>query len=386
MTFFQKTGLLAHPGETTAQILTRAHKREADAMFLVALGYTFGACGFPPNVFMAVYWAGVLDFVWSKDTMELFHVLLWDGEKFDATLGSRLAGCALARESPYLNALKNTGIDLEELCSRYEKFKPQFPSWETDYERYMSETKNRRNEDRAFAALMRELRSRPATLDEQDKITKFAWNYSELALFFAATTHNPDKELPDWSAERLTAFLAVQREQLEKEHQAGKEEMRPGFIALIHEAAATLARRLWDAPPGDMDALIHDAHLGDYNSIRTVTAHYANGTAGFVKSEELSTYWLHYAAMFGDWEAALASAAQLFARGRLSEAWAWASMLLEFEGGDAGVAVKTSARTLVAKIEAIQGEKQAAERNYLKKRFTDTNASLVKWRLAGEQK
>ncbi|MDR2572987.1 MAG: hypothetical protein LBC94_01355 [Desulfovibrio sp.] len=379
---FEKTGLLAHPGETAAQILLRAHKREPDAMVLAALGYAWGVCGFPPNMFMAFYWTAELEFFGDKATEGLFAVLLWQEYELDASFGGVLARCALARKSPYLNALKGVGFEFEKICSGTEEDKPNFPGWEIDYEKYMTGKEKRNKERLAFAALMRELRSRPATLDEQDKIKRFVWDYSDMLLFFAATSHDPGKEIPDWSADRLTDFLVVQREQLEKEHQAGKQDMRPEFIALIHEAAALLARRP-PGTPGNMDTLIRNAHLGDVTSIRRVAEHYANGTAGFIKSEALSNCWLRLAAMYSDREAALVSAIQLYTRGNLDQAWAWASIFLMCEELDA--ISKASAQNLLAKIEAIQGEDKACERESVKTVFLNARDTLLKWRFGGKE-
>ncbi|MDR2572986.1 MAG: hypothetical protein LBC94_01350 [Desulfovibrio sp.] len=381
---FEETGLLAHPGETAAQILLRAHKRAPGTMFLAALGYIWGVCGFPPNIFMATYWIKELEYFGDQATAGLFIVLLWKKYEFDEMfLGDALGGCVLARKSPYLNALKSTGFEFEKICSKAEETKLNFPDWEIDYRKYMTRKEKTKKQGLAFAALMRELRSRPATLDEQDKIKRFARNHSDMLLFFAATTHDPGKEIPDWSADRLTDFLTVQREQLEKERQAGKQEMRPEFIALLHETAALLARRL-QGVPDNVDTLIRNAHLGDVPSIRRVAEHYANGTAGFIKSEDFSICWLQVAAMYGDCEAALISAVQLYAQGNLSQAWAWASTLLSYEELDA--IPKAPVKNLLAKIEAIQGEEKAPERESLKLLFLDAHTDLVKWRFGGAEK
>jgi TPR repeat protein len=384
-TVFEESGLLAHPGETAPEILMRAHKREPDAMFLAASGYGSGICGFPKNIFLANEWVQELAALGNTEAAAHVSIQVWlAGPRHLDSLGGILADCVLARESVYMDILRKTGADLDEHCEKVAEFKPTIPGWEEEYSGRLKEWRSLKAQGQAVARLMRELRFRPATPREQEELAVFVREFfSDTLLFLAATTHNPDKEPPDWSAERLMAFLEEQRIGLEKARQDGNKDFRPGFAGLIHEAGEVVVRQMTNAF-GDTAELIRKAHSEDIPSVYALAERYANGTAGFIKSERLSELWLMHAALLGDKKAAWALAAKFFAVGRLIQAWAWASIVSEYD--DIDETLKTAAQSLTANIETIQGEKQAHDRENVKKSFTDVRAVMVKWRLSGEKK
>ncbi|MDR2572985.1 MAG: hypothetical protein LBC94_01345 [Desulfovibrio sp.] len=394
MAFFQKTRLLAHPGETAAQILIRAHKREPDAVFLVVLGYIWGAHGFPRDIFLAIAWLEQLRALEYTPVVHLLTVLMGASLDLDVptALGSgvHLADCGLAREASHADMLKNAGLfDLDAICAQTEKAASKFSEvHKKNYAERLAEVAKHKNEIQSVISLMRELRSRPATLDEQEKIVRFTREYSvDTALFFAATNHSPGKGQPDWSAEKLLAFFIAQREDLTRKHQAevDKPEMLREFFNLTREAGEVFRRRLTNAT-GNAEALITNAHLGDIPSIRAVAAHYANGTADFIKFRQLSNYWLQHAAMRADGEAAFAWAVAAFDIDQLTAAWTWASIFLEYYPDNADAATRTNAQTLINRIEAVQGEKKSAEREKAKDFMLGERARLMDWRRRNQEK
>jgi hypothetical protein len=381
---FEKTGLLAHPGETAAEILMRAHNRDPDAVLLATIGYTWGSCGFPPDMFPATAWAMQLKVLGKHADSSYANLYIWSAMirrgigKF--TTGAIDVDCKAAQDSAYAPLFRNAGfIESDVLCREAEKFKTKDPNYERDYAERLNSTEKLKDELNRVATLMRELRSRPATLQEQDELIKFTRGAgTEIALFFAATAYNPEKNIFDRAEDHLPAFLTTQRMQLEKEHKAGREKMRSQFIELIDEAGVMFAQHTAKTS-GDTAGLIGRAHLGDIPAIYAMSEHYAYGTAGFFKSRELSEHWLEHAALYMNREAAWALAVRLFARGELNRAWAWISILLEFLKPDEPT--KENARRLLAEIEAVHGEKQVREREYLKDILVDESVRLVKWRL-----
>jgi TPR repeat protein len=398
---FEKTGLLAHPGESAEEILMRAHRRDTDAMFLAGTGYTWRACGFPPDGDIADAWARQLMATGNSAAASHINLQILFAQNFPdihILLGYALAECSLAQKSPYTAISKNAGlVDLDGLCSKLKEAGREYSDWEKDYTDRLATLENQKNRVQDAMRLMRELRTRPATRDEQETVIAFAQDTStDIVLFFSATTHTPEKEPPNWSAEKLLDFIATQREHLEKERQNGGGEMLAMFVELVQEAEKAVERNLLYVPgdkaylptllrcliaPDDPLSLIPKAHLGDIPSIYALAQHYANGTSGFIRDATLSDYWLQHAAKYGDTKATLLLATRLFVQGEFTRAWAWASIAQNESSTDATTKI---ARNLTTQIESIQGVEKACDREERAIHFLDESIKLMEWRQTGK--
>ena len=287
---FAATGLLAHQHETAGEVLLRAHQRDAKAILLVVVGYTRGLGGFPREPLLANSWIHQLINIGAMEAVGLASLLL--AQESDPpqipSLGHQLAWCELARQDTRLiSAFRESGIfDLERACEELLVTKGANPGWEETYSRArrMAQEKGR---VLPVARVVRELCRRPSSpMDEQliDQLSDIS-----LALFFAATTHDPANERPDWSNERLIAFLDAQYNTAMLSR-----------ISLVTREIATFLQGRFSEDPAHVLADIYKAHLGDMKAVRTMARYYQEGNFGFIKNTWLANGWLAYGAYRGD--------------------------------------------------------------------------------------
>lgn len=337
------TGLLAHPRESAGEILARAHQRDARAMALAVAGYSQGVGGFPKSRYLAGAWAAQLLYLGAADALSVTTLQLWPmTELAPENLPQRLADCALARESDLLPAFERAGLlDAKNLCAQWEKEKDRRSGWEKAYEQRIRERKAQKEAARSAMAVMRDLRRRPATAEDMDSLrTGLALEISrfrdaahqepgknpivQTLLFYAATTHDPDQEAPDWSPDRLLEFMAMQ---LAVIRTLSDEIDRPGefphFADLVTEASEAFRTGMYVALEPSLE-IIQSAHSGDPSAAYTMSEAYRSGSFGFIKDQTLSTFWLQHAALGGNTRCMLFLAAGQLAAGNPAAAWPWA--------------------------------------------------------------
>ena len=382
------TGLLVRPDESAEEILLRAHKQEATAMALAATGYAKGIGGFPQDSFLAMHWAKRLGYLGDLDAFALMSLPFWsEYPSFYADLGRRLASCALARKSPLAEPFKQAGfIDIDLICDGLEKEKAKAPNWEASSRQWLNAAKYGKELLAGIVTAARELRDRPATPEERERIGNIV-NVAPIdsVFFYAATTHDLMKDRPDWSAQRLLSFFAAQQTAKKGEGAAGPLPMLlavlPGAIAEKMndnpEQALSLIRAAHTAPPVSVSPAAVAA-------IRAMSRHYQNGTLGFVKDSVLARYWLTYAAVEEDPGSMALSSVEAFADNNLAESWAWAR-----SAGQAKTAspqTKSLAQYMLQQMEAIGGEDIRKEGIFYAHVFLDKRQKRFHWRLAREGK
>lgn len=289
---FALTGLMAYPGERPEEILVRAHGGDVRAIALVVAGYSFGMEGFPQEEFLAGAW--------------LYEVYQAGAKHADAFLGTliqrdiapaddffspakRTAMCDFGKESYFAPLFKDAGIfDIEARCLELASAREAGDTeWAVQYQDAMN-GERRQGYHAAEMTLVRELLSRPATQEEVNWLERAAEGKSSLDnlpryLFYAATTHDPEKDSPDWSDARLIDLMARQ----------------PMFSRkLRNRIKDTLILHASLDPSFPLDA-IRRAHAGDADAMLLMARSYANGEMGFPRSWMLAIYWLKRSTLAG---------------------------------------------------------------------------------------
>lgn len=352
---FAATGLLAHPGETAEEILVRAHRFDTRAMLLTVTGYSQGMGGFPKSRYLAAMWGAQLTYLGAAEFLPAASLQLWSESKEIApeNLPQRLADCSLARETPWFDLFAASGVfDAKAFCDQWEAEKDRRPGWEEAYKRRIQERKSLKDAARKTMALMRELRLRPATVADMEylrdnglalEIARFrdaaaqAPDQDIIAralLFYAATTHDPDKEAPDWSASRLLEFIDTQYKAIISGNAVDD---LPGLAALVAAGGEAFRTAMYSRikPPSGITGLIRAAHDGNLGAAYIMADTYRGGGSGFIKDVTLANAWLQHTALGGNTHCMLLLAADQLAAGGSVVAWAWAYIAEQVEVKDA---------------------------------------------------
>jgi hypothetical protein len=333
---FAATGLLAHPEETAGEILLRAHERDANAILLVVAGYSRGLDGFPRELALAAFWAPELLKIGAVEKAALASVVIaqMTPPERQAAPGARLALCDMARQAKEpASALREGGIlDLEGVCG----------AWETEARAGTDRDDSYRQARNFFeengrilslARIMRDLCSRPATPEDIQALDKLP-DHLTLGWFFAATTHDPTRERPDWKADRLIAFL-------DSQHRASPEDDAVRFPLMTWGIIPYLSDQLSQNPTQAL-AAVRRAHAGDMEAVQTMIRCYQEGSSGFIKNQFLATAWMSYGAYRGDSRCQLQLAVSYVLAGFPELGWPWA----EIARGAPGEQARNIARIL----------------------------------------
>ncbi len=350
---FAATGLLAYPGETAEEILVRAHRLDIRAIFLAATGYNQGLGGFPKSRYLATVWGVQLTYLGAAEFLSAATLQLWpEMQLAPENLPQRLADCALARETPWFDLFASVGVfDAKTLCASWEK-EDRRPGWEEAYERRIQERKSLKDAARKTMALMRELRLRPATVADMEylrdnglalEIARFRDAAGQepdqdivarTLLFYAVTTHDPDKEAPDWSPNRLLEFIDTQYKAIISGNTVDD---LPGLAALVAAGGEAFRTGMYSRikPPPGITGLIRAAHDGNLGAAHIMADTYRGGGSGFIKDATLANAWLQHTALGGNTHCMLLLAADQLAAGGSVVPWAWAYIAEQVEVKDA---------------------------------------------------
>lgn len=329
---FALTGMLARPDESAEEILLRAHQRDAGATRLAAIGYLQGIGGFPKSPLLASAWAYQLTYYNDTESAHLFALM---HEAYGLKLlgrnniGKGLAICKHALSGEMAPLFKEAGIfDARQYCAGLdlENRKNTEPDWEKRYKAVLDENEEIEKRFRSTIATVRAFRDQPCSwlLLENMRFTNNRLEPTELLPFYAATTHDPAKETPDWSAERLLLFIDKLHSCSQGESKDFKKLMDYSKEALINDLILDRERAL---------SVIHSAHdirNPDYTkAARAMAAHYRDGSLGFLKNDRLARLWLQQAAFDSDAQSKLLLAADYFAREKYVQAWVWADITIQ---------------------------------------------------------
>jgi hypothetical protein len=132
--------------------------------------------------------------------------------------------------------------------------------------------------------MMRELHTRPATEEEERLFHDAATNFFHVVdrdmdryVFYAATTHDPESESPDWSDTRLMDLLDQSK--------------KKSLFWLRSAIEKAIVRHATFDPSLPLD-IIRRAHAGENDAMLAMARNYVGGEMGFPQSLGLSFYWL----------------------------------------------------------------------------------------------
>lgn len=290
---FDQTGLTDHGHETAEEILFRAHNGDCRAMVLAVAGYQLGIGGFPRSLFLSQAWVA---HIWLSGAVEAgsFAELIFYAKRdviSTADIPYIVAACEKSKESYLGPRFSKAGLfDAEKVCS-------EFGEWmiaPNKNERWATHKERKRAGDILILRdLVRDLVDRPATLDEQQFLLEMAKFFSPEAIFFyAATTHDPNKEAPDWDEIKLRCFLDAQRsfmnaEEFDGNYSEGKE---ISFSELLNKGEEKIKRKS-NHDAATVLTEIRNAHLGYPDALRFMVDKYRTGDFGFPVAEYLSIAW-----------------------------------------------------------------------------------------------
>lgn len=321
---FARTGLLAHPGETAEEILLRAHELDTGAIALAVAGYGKGIGGFPKFRAAATSWS-VLASRMGLSQSAAFLFLMRDGGDApeEGESAEWLAACEYGRTSRLAPLFKAAGIfDIERECERLLVFKKKDAAWEKEYEAELADWRSTAEESRAYISRARRLVSQQLTAEDEAAFDRGDFDSLDFLFFYAATTHDPERESPDWRAEKLLSFLRARKKE---NSDVSRELERGAMLALMRRLGA-------DAAPA-LD-LIRRTHEGNAEAARAMGMDYLNGDMRFPLSSQLANVWLRYGAMAGDARCMELRAMQLYAAGDGRYAWIWAKLASEYGDKD----------------------------------------------------
>ena len=357
---FASTGLLARPDESAEEILLRAHQFDVGAIILAAAGYHQGVGGFPLSPSIAAKWSNYLHPLNALEDLCLLTLMNQENDPafHEITLGARLATCTFALAGDLAPIFKEEGLfDVRRFCEGLEIRKGSSPNWEKDYREAVELIKRLAQRRSNAVRAVRAFRDEPCSQSLWgDLESAYVVALPEVLTFYAATTHNPVRGTPDWSAERLLRFLDKLNtcEQHEKKKSAsGSKNSSLVFKALDLTTREALVRGLSEDREETLSVIraAHDIRsLDNEEAIRDMAVHYRNGSPGFVKDDMLARLWVQHAAFNFDSASRLALALEWFVDKRYAEAWAWATII----GKDKDIEGKTRrlAAQLVEMIEA----------------------------------
>ena len=279
---FHALGLLASPEETAEDILLRAHAGDTFAVALAVVGYDLGVHGFPEDRALSL---SMIDLAgkWCAPDMEVFLRAFWGRGQARDTESDRilmLDYCQGGKGSPLVERFKRAGLfDLEKILSELSALQDGFS--EKGKKSYADLVESHRFLVESYKEFIRYMRSgaeslfKPAPKDEpcvyeQDRFMQI--------LFFAATTHDPEKEQPDWDLKRAMDHI----EQLRQKKNTD------GVVWADMAPEALLVSAFFN--PGLTRETIRRALRDDMSAMREMARHYANGENGFPRNTFLARY------------------------------------------------------------------------------------------------
>lgn len=326
---FAATALLSRPGESAEEILIRAHGNDANAIMAATAGYHLGIDGFPYDSRLGAIWGGRLLHLVPHEALALPLLGMVQQKNFaDADIGLGLAACHNAKKSAYIPLLEKNGIfTAVQFCAQLEERKKSLSSWEKPYRAIIAkgaDAVQKIHEGMTAVRAFRDVPLAPKTLE--NFLAAYDLLPTEFVVFYAATTHAPANDAPDWSDERLLAFIAACLKAAETKSSAQ---------AALHSASEyaknILVSRLImeDGLPLQTIQAAHAMRSGslsgkDAQILRSIAAHYRKGDAGFPKDAFLARCWLQRAALMGDAPSAAALSTEALFEEKYPEAWAWA--------------------------------------------------------------
>ena len=332
--------LLGVENATAEDILILAHNRDTRAMALAATGYAKGIGGFPREPILAGAWfeQGVkhtaLESAFTSNLL-LYQELDEQGMHF----GSMLAQCATARNSIFASVLKKNAIfDVDTFCTTLESKKSSYPDWENISQLAIKDQEKELREVNVAIRMIREKALKPM-MKEEERVFLDALEMvmSDEVVFFAATTHDPANEAPDWSVERILAFLdtchasrteANVTQNLMMEFGWSISMTLQGWLAGQREENQQEIRNLitqaHDSSPkvgNDTSTKIH--------AMRAMARNYREGSLGFLCSLRMAMAWDVQVGLHGDTESMLRTALAYSQMEQTAVARMWAELALE---------------------------------------------------------
>lgn len=317
---FAKTGLLSHPGETAEEILLRAHEYDTEAIALVIAGYHQGLGGFLHDGSIARAWTvfAVENFVPDADSS--FLQLMSDNESPPTAEESAewLAGCEHARKSRFARIFAQAGIfDIHATCRDLQAHRQEANEWKKAYASTLEAIDEHAENNKALIRLIRELTARPMTDEDEKRLSENEVS-NRSVIFWAATSHDPEQERPDWKTERLIDFIALR-----------KAENTAYARRLAGDASGVLMQRL-AGTPDFLVRQIREAHNGSLEAASILGQQYMSGGMNFPSDVGLSVLWTRHAAQSGDPRFTELRAVQLFGLPFTDAAWPWAKLTEEY--------------------------------------------------------
>lgn len=336
---FDATGLTAHPGETAAEIVFRANQRDTRAMVLAVVGYSKGIGGFPKSMGLAYGWSQqLLDLGAVKAHYFSVLPLVMGGRGVPSGMyGAQIAICEAARDSYFAEPFKKAGIfDLYEYCGRLEEEKKKNPDWETSYRNQLKIIEISQSAQHQRLTMARQLTGRKITADDMEwlKDHDAGLDLPDEFVFLMATTHDIEKEAPDWDAGRLLRFMDVNLDpkpyNVEALLSASMAQKTP--VDILDESSRQAIDGHFFKDPSKIKESIRLAHCGHRNAMRELAQRHAAYSPGYVQNDDLALYWTEQAAFAFDCESTLSLALDYLDKGMLQHAWAWAQYLIPDDG------------------------------------------------------
>ena len=328
--------LLGIENATAEDIMLLAHGGDTRAMALVVAGYARGIGGFPKEPFLAEDWSEVSLRYTSIDpgfVMALMRQI--DNGREHPMLGVALLQCEHVKESVVGQVFMKTGVlDLDAHCASLERKKSAHALWEDEYITADTEMKKALQ---ATLSTIDFIRKNVSNLMDEKEEQLFeeavrGIGIDEL-LFFAATTHNPASEAPDWSPIRLLSVLDNCRISLQRSSPT-----HFPFFAQISETVITAILNGLDAHDSDVQQeareLVRLAHLhkiqttnknvaSTLGAMREMAQNYKTGKLGFIRSYQLFAAWNLTAALTHDARSMLSMALRSFRDGKIGATRTW---------------------------------------------------------------
>lgn len=317
---FKALGLLADPQERAEDILLRAHAGDTFALALAVVGYDLGVHGFPQDSNLARVMATMASY-WGAPRMESFlHAFWWRSTRSEDMLSALLCFCKGGAGSPLVERFKIAGLfDLQamlaELARQYEKTSPETKAaHEQLMQSYWFRVESIEASTKRYRTLTPKSDEEAEQQLKEQRTGKFSAAGILQSLFWAATSHDPERERPDWDTERLLDIVRQRRENRD----------------YIWFATATDVLNSWLLADQEMNReLIRRAHQGEIPAMRAMARNYVAGENAFPEEVFLSRCWLERAALQGDALSMAALAGCEYDAGHIGSAFAWALLAQE---------------------------------------------------------
>lgn len=383
---FVSSGLLAKADESAEEILLRAHQFDRGALILSIIGYYHGIGGFPKSPNLAAEWTS--QFVKANDleSLSLFMLMMpADPAEEEGIFAEKFALCPVALSSSLAPLLKNEGLfDAGQLCADLEQKQNSTPNRDKRHAEITEVMKAVQDAQRDLIHAVRAFRDEPCSQESTTALYKAQQKaMPDSAPLYAATTHNPSTEPPDWSADRLLLFLdklTLCTQQATQATDADREKAVRTVDWLTFLTRESIVNSLAQDRE-ELLATIRTAHnlfeQDALKAMRVMAAHYQEGSPGFPLNGVLSDLWLQHAAFAVDRESRLLLALRYFSEKRYAEAWAWADAFDADEDAD-GQSRKMAAR-LTGMIEARAGKDVHLEGRQFAAAYFKAANELLDW-------